>query len=186
MDAWTDTKGLAVIFGCSVGNVRKTIVPHVDARHHRREKGRHQYKIAGVVADYLTHRIAQHDQKQRRTAAEQAAGGDEMLAGGGDEKSPWLEKYREEQTGIAKIKRLQLEGQLIPLDLVNNTWAFTATVDREALEKQERIVAELPPNTPKEILSCFNEMLRIAREAREESKLANDRLCDNSNDGASG
>ena len=142
MEQWLTTGDLGVVFGCTSGNVLKTIVPHVKAEHCRREKGRNKYRVDAVVAAHLAWRVRQHDEKQRRTAAELAAGGDEMLSGPKglpEGSSPALEAYRVERAALAKLDRLERERALLPREAVHTALARVAAVIRgtgESLQRQ--------------------------------------------------
>lgn len=53
--------------------------------------------------------------------------------------SPWLEKYREEQARMARLKRLELEKQLLPRSLVHDALMESAAALRQAGERLAKI-----------------------------------------------
>jgi phage terminase Nu1 subunit (DNA packaging protein) len=54
---------------------------------------------------------------------------DPMMAGA---VSPWLEEFRKEQTFLARLKRRELEGALIPRDVIHDALARIASILRGA------------------------------------------------------
>ena len=52
--------------------------------------------------------------------------------------SPALERYREERAAMARMMRLEREGELLPRDLVRQSLAKTATILRNAGESMQK------------------------------------------------
>jgi|GEM_PF-2091175 hypothetical protein len=141
MEPWLTTKQIAVLFGCTGGNVTKTITPHAPESARRKVKGVPQYHIPTLITAYTQHRIDQHDKKQRKTAAQSAAAGDEMLSGPPglpEGSSPALEAYRVERAAMAKLERLEREQALLPRDAVHDALARVANILRGAGETLQR------------------------------------------------
>ena len=82
-------------------------------------------KVARALHNFLAenkHKLARDD--------------DDLMSGPA---SPALERYREERALMAKIVRLEREGQLLPRDLVRQSMSKTAAIIRqvgESLQKQ--------------------------------------------------
>ena len=82
-------------------------------------------KVVKALHDFLAdnkHKLARDD--------------DDLMSGPA---SPALERYREERAIMAKILRLEREGQLLPRDLVRQSMSKTAAIIRqvgESLQKQ--------------------------------------------------
>lgn len=53
--------------------------------------------------------------------------------------SPWLEKYREEQARMARLKRLEMEKQLLPRHIIHDGLTAIATTIRQAGERLAKI-----------------------------------------------
>ena len=82
MEQWLTTGDLGVVFGCTSGNVLKTIVPHVKAEHCRREKGRNKYRVDAVVAAYLAWRVRQPERAPGFSARESVQQPEPQAPGG--------------------------------------------------------------------------------------------------------
>lgn len=81
-------------------------------------------KVVRALHDFLAdnkHKLARDD--------------DDMLTGPA---SPALERYREERALLARLQRLEREGELLPRDLVRVSLAKTATLIRTAGESLQR------------------------------------------------
>lgn len=96
---------------------------------------RHGIPFGGATIDLSAVVKALHDflaENKHKLARDD----DDLMSGPG---SPALERYREERAALARLVRLEREGELLPRDLVRQSLSKTAAIIRlagETLQKQ--------------------------------------------------
>ena len=135
-----------------------------DVRPHIREE---QIRRAGPGRPLLFHGRAVLEAWAARRLAHAGAGGetptDPLLAGA---TSPALEEYRRERAILARLERLEREGDLLPRDATHNMLGRIAALLRDAgltLQRQfgaeaHAILAEALDGAEREIAAHFGQM----------------------------
>ena len=141
---WRSRRKCCEIVGISIKHLEQHVLSLVPKKHIDHEGRKIWIYMPGLIKALRKHDV------QKAVAGSVDASGDPLLAGSN---SPALERYRDEKWKIAKIGRLELEGQVIPREQVHEMLARVANVYRGLLEDLEKEFGRGPADRVHEALS---------------------------------